>query len=48
MQLVLVKVLVLRKLAQKLAAVVQNHGVKKVLAVLVLVLLVVQSGVQVV
>jgi hypothetical protein len=46
-QLVLVKVLVLRKLVQKLAAVAQNHGVKKVLAVHVLVLLVVQSGVQV-
>ena len=36
-----------QKLAQKLAAVVQNHGVKKVLAVHVLVLLVVQSGVLV-
>jgi hypothetical protein len=44
MQLVLVQVLVLRKLVQKLAAVAQNHGVKKVLAVLVLVQLVVQSG----
>jgi hypothetical protein len=48
MQQVLVKVLELKKLALKLAAVVQNHGVKKVLAVLVLVQLVVQSGVQVV
>jgi hypothetical protein len=47
MQQVLVKVLVLKKLAQKLVAVVQNHGVKKVLAVHVLVLLVVQSGVLV-
>jgi hypothetical protein len=47
MQLVLVKVLVLRKRVQKLAAAVRSPGVKKVLAVHVPVQAVVQSGVVV-